>query len=324
MSTTRTRRFGVPLALLVLVVAAVVFARGAGGGSGYHAQMAHAGGLRAGDKVRVAGLDVGTVDAVQAERDTVHVDFSVSGDAELTRDTTVQVKLASLLGERYLALEPGDGATLEEGDTIAKEHARNSFTMEEFWLEATPKLEALDVDRVESAIDVLGSELATAPKDVRSALRGMTGLSRIVTKRDAQMERLLASTEQITSTVIDQQDELDELMSNSGKVLNMVHRRREVLRTLLRDSRTLAAEVTSLARSTQKDLDPMLAELETVVGTLQTHKADLDEILRKAGPTMRLYTNASGDGPWLGVNAPYFVFPDDLYCTLGVPALECR
>src|SRR3546814_7993311 len=92
--------------------------------------------MRAGDKLRVAGLDGGTVDSISARGTTVHVDFSLDRDARLTRDTATSVKLASLLGERYLSLEPGSGSELDHGGTIDKSMSRDSYTIEEFTLDA--------------------------------------------------------------------------------------------------------------------------------------------------------------------------------------------
>ncbi|MDT0202019.1 MCE family protein [Nocardioides sp. AE5] len=313
---TGARRYVVPLVLLLLLTAVVVIARNATGQVGYAAELSHAGGLRAGDKVRIAGLDVGTVDEVSASGDTVHVRFSLDRDARLTEDTTMQVKLASLLGDRYLALAPGTGKELDAGGTLDKAMARDSFTIEEFWLEATPTLDELDLATVEQAIDVLSTDLATAPEDIRAALDGMTGLATIVNQRDDQLSRILASTKQLTDTVIDQQDELDQLMLDAESVMRMVAERRDVLEALLADSATLATGIEELARTTRADLDPLLADLATVTETLTAQKQDLEDVIRLAGPTFRVYTNAAGDGPWLGVNAPYFVIPDDFYCIL--------
>lgn len=321
MNPTMRRRYVVPLVLLVLLVAVIVIARQATGTVGYHAELPHAAGLRAGDKVRIAGLSVGTVDDIRAKGDTVHVDFAIDRDARLTVDTVMSVKLASLLGDRFLALEPGKGDRLDHDATISKQMARGSFTIEQFWLEATPNLEALDLQTVETAIDVLSTDLATAPEDVRAALDGMTGLATIVNERDQQLGRILAASKQLTATVLDQQDELDALMTNADLVMTMAHQRRDTLAALLRSSNKLATGITELARATRKDLDPMLANLKTVVTTLTTQKKDLDKILELAGPTMRFYTNASGDGPWLGVNAPYFIVPDGFFCT--ATPLEC-
>ncbi|CAM3307460.1 MCE family protein [Nocardioides dubius] len=300
---------GALLAALVAVVIALL-----PDGERYQARLAHAGGLRAGDAVRIAGLDVGSVTSVRAERDQVAVEFRLDADARLTRDTKVEVKLESLLGKRFLALTPGTGATLDAGGTLPVTNASDPWTIEEFWLESAPKLEELDLDSLERSIDVLSSELDTAPRDVRTALDGLTGLSGMVNRRDAQLQQLLATTRSVTTTVTDQTDELEALMSDADKVLTMVYERREALRVLLRDSRRLAGRLTALARTTQPDLEPALRRIRTVLGVLNTQRKELDTVLEMAGPTMRLYTNAAGDGPWLGVNAPWFVLPDDLWC----------
>lgn len=283
-------------------------------GDRYHARLGHAGGLRAGDAVRIAGLDVGTVTSVEARRDQVEVEFRLDADTRLTRDTQVEVKLESLLGKRFLALTPGDGATLDADGTLPRANASDPWTIEEFWLESAPKLEQLDLDALESSIDVLAGELDTAPRDVRKALDGLTGLSGMVNRRDAQLQQLLTTTRSVTTTVTDQTDELEALMLDADKVLTMVQQRREALRVLLRDSRRLAGRLTALARTTQPELEPALRKVRTVLGVLSTQRKELDKVLAMAGPTMRLYTNAAGDGPWLGVNAPWFVLPDDLWC----------
>ncbi|MFS3130152.1 MCE family protein [Nocardioides sp. Bht2] len=308
----RILRLGLIAVALAAVVAVVLTLLP--DGDRYHARLPHAGGLRAGDTVRIAGLDVGKVISVQARRDQVEVEFRLDGDTRLTRDTQVEVKLESLLGKRFLALTPGEGATLRTGDTLPRANASDAWTIEEFWLESAPKLAELDLATLEKSIDVLAGELTTAPGEVRTALDGLSGLASMVDQRDAQLTELLGATRSVTSTVLDQQDELDALMTDADKVLTMVHQRREALRVLLRDSRRLAGRLTTLARTTQPDLEPALRDVRTVLDVLKSQSKELDEVLKMLGPTMRLYTNAAGDGPWLGVNAPWFVLPDDMWC----------
>src|SRR3546814_1398951 len=92
----------------------------------------------------------------------------------------------------------------------------------------------------------------------------MTALSTIVTDRDQQIGRLLSSTQQLTSTVLNQQDELDTLMTDAGTVMAMVRERQDVLDALLKDASTLAKGIKELAVSTQADLDSLLVDLDTV------------------------------------------------------------
>ena len=320
--TLSLRRAWLPVLLALGLAATVLAARSISHDVGYHAELNHAAGLRAGDKVRVAGLEVGKVTSVTASGDLVRVDFTTDDDVALTTDTSTEVKLASLLGQRYLALDPGEGGPLDGGDTIDRDRAVGSYTIERFWLEAPDQVAKLDLPLLHQAIDTLSTDLRTAPDDVRTALDGMADVAGIVASRDDQLDRLLGSTRAVTDTLVDQQDELDALLTDADLVMTMVYERRGAIRLLLRDSRRLVVRLTDLARENQRQLEPALRDVRAVLDTLIEHKRDLDRTLELAGPSMRFFTNSTGDGPWLGVNSPYFIFPDDLVC--NVTPEECR
>lgn len=314
-------------AVLGLVVAAVVLmgVQTLGGDPTYHARLRHAAGIEAGDDVRVAGLTVGTVTGVDTDRDQVDVEFSLDQDpAELglTDDSTVEVKLLSILGQRFLSLEPGAGTPLADGDTIAVTHAVDSYTIEQFWLESTPQVQALDLRKVQEAVDVLATDLDIAPQALRDALDGIAGVSAVATAREAQLDALLVSIRNVTDLVLSQTGQLDSVMTNGTRVLLMVHERRETLRALLSDAHRFVTGLTAVVRETAPHLRSGLRDLRTTLTTLDEHRDQLDRTLQLAGPTMRVFTNATGDGPWLGVNAPWAIVPDDLVCSITPE--ECK
>ena len=76
-------------------------------------------------------------------------------------------------------------------------------------------------------------------------------------------------------------------------------------------------QLNTLAATNDKPMHQALTRMRSVMDTLVAHRAELDRTLQLAGPAMRMYTNSLGDGPWLGVNAPYFVLPDSFYCLTG-------
>lgn len=322
------RGLGWPLRVVALALVAglvVVGVRTLAGEASYHVRLRHAAGIESGDDVRVAGLKVGKVTGVEAVRDQVDVEFSLNqapADLGLTEDSTVEVKLLSILGERFLSLTPGSGDTLADGATIGLAHAVDSYTIERFWLESTPQVQALDLDRVQEAVDVLATDLAVTPTALRDAVDGIAGVSAIVTEREQQVDDLLASTRKVTSLVLEQTDELDRVMTNGAAVMLMVQQRKEVLRALLRDAHRFVTGLSTLVRTTSPQLEPALRDLRTVLRVLKKHDAQLDRTMRLAGPTMRVFTNATGDGPWLGVNAPWAVIPDDLVCSITPE--DCR
>ena len=181
--------------------------------------------------------------------------------------------------------------------SIAVDHARDSYTIERFWLEATPQVEAIDLDRVQQAVDVLATDLAVAPTELRDALDGIAGVSAIAVEREQQIDDLLTSTRAVTDLVLDQTDQLDKVMANGASVMAMVRERREVLRALLVDAERFVSGMTALVRTTAPQLTPALRDLRAVVRVLQENEADLEETMELAGPTMRVFTNATGDGP---------------------------
>lgn len=95
---------------------------GAGSG-GYEvsAMFSGIGGLKAGDDVQISGVKIGSVSAVELDPETylARVYMMVDGEVQLPLDTAALISSESLLGGRFLALEPGaDDELLEQGDVI--------------------------------------------------------------------------------------------------------------------------------------------------------------------------------------------------------------
>ncbi len=101
----------------VVVLAAVLFlsysykTAEVGSASGYPvvADFSSVGGLKAGDRVQISGVKVGTVKYVELLEDSylarVHLD--IDSQYKLPADTAALISSESLLGGLYMALEPG-------------------------------------------------------------------------------------------------------------------------------------------------------------------------------------------------------------------------
>jgi phospholipid/cholesterol/gamma-HCH transport system substrate-binding protein len=313
-----------PLLAIALVAAIVGPAKNLLGARwDYAADLPNAAGVRSGDDVRVAGIDVGDVQSVEARGDRVHVGFRLDRDVPLTVDTRAEVKLATLLGKRYLNLTPGKSARLAEGDTIDLSHAYGSYTLERFWIEHGGDVGQFDLGALSKAVDVLATDLSGSPSANRDALDGLADLSEITQRRDAQVARLLTMTRSVTDEAVAQRTQLVQLMTRGDKVFRMIEKRKEAIDALLRDSRALVVQLTDMARRNQVPMASALRDLRTVLGTLVKHRDDLAKTLKLADPAMRLYVNSAGDGPWLGVNAPYVIFPDSYWCTVMAKEIGC-
>jgi len=88
------------------------------------------GSLQAGDDVKISGVKVGSVTALDLNPETylAKVSISVDSKVQLPYDTAATISSESLLGGNYLALEPGaDDIMLEPGDRIEFSQAPQSL-----------------------------------------------------------------------------------------------------------------------------------------------------------------------------------------------------
>ena len=86
-----------------------------GGGDTYYAAFSEAGGLKANDEVRIAGVRVGKVEKVELDGDHVRSPSGSRSGAEFGDETRADIKVKTLLGAMYLTLEPAGSGQLEEG-----------------------------------------------------------------------------------------------------------------------------------------------------------------------------------------------------------------
>ncbi|NHA00073.1 MCE family protein [Nocardioides sp. W3-2-3] len=143
----------VALALLLTVFVVIsVLDLGRRNGTEYHALVADAAGLRAGDDVNIAGPEVGKVTAVDLRDDDVRVTFVVSGDHRLDTDTRTAVRYANLIGTRYLALLPPasgtSGARLDPGGTLPSRQSLPTVDLTAVFDGFQPLFDALDPAQV--------------------------------------------------------------------------------------------------------------------------------------------------------------------------------
>jgi len=118
----------VVIGAVVLLVAAGFLAyaianSGRSTASGYtlYARFDHIDGLGVGNDVRLAGVKIGSVSQERIDPQTFQavVGFSVRDDIKLPKDTAAIITSESLLGGKYLSLQPGgDEAILQSGQMV--------------------------------------------------------------------------------------------------------------------------------------------------------------------------------------------------------------
>ena len=269
-----------------------------GGGDRYRAAFTEAGGLIKGDDVRIAGVKVGKVQEVDLAGDHVVVDFRVTEPAAFGPDTGASVRMKTLLGQKYLALEPAGTGQMKEGAEIPLERTVSSYDIVNAFSDLTSTTERIDTDQLATSLTTLATEFRDSPPHVRSALDGLSRLSRTIASRDAELKRLLASTRSVTGTLAERNKAVESILENTDLLMVELSARREAIHTLFANTSAMAQQITALVRENRAELKPALDQLTKVLAVLQEHEKDLNDTIVAMAPFTRLFANVLGNGRW--------------------------
>ena len=269
-----------------------------GGGDTYYAAFSEAGGLKANDEVRVAGVRVGKVQSVELAEDHVRVTFKVQKGVDFGKDTGAAIKVKTLLGAMYLGLEPAGRGQLPAGTEIPRRRTTSPYDVVDAFSGLAERSESIDTERLSQSLNTLGALTEDTPEEFRSALGGLSDLSRNIAARDQQLNTLLKNTEKVSTVLGDRSGDIVVLMREGDKLFRALAARRESVHDLLVATSQLSVQLTGLVRDTRQDLKPALDHLGNVVDVLNKNQQNLDNSLRLMAPFYRVFANTLGNGPW--------------------------
>jgi phospholipid/cholesterol/gamma-HCH transport system substrate-binding protein len=270
------------------------------GTSTYRAELSHTGGLRAQEGVQIAGIEVGEVRKVTLAGEHVNVEFTVDQDIRLGRQTTAAVKVGTLLGTHYLAISPAGSGELAD-DTIGLGRTSVPFNLQDVIDQGTGAIDQIDGEKVAESLSVVADTLRAAEPELAPAFNGIARISELITRRDRQIGELLKASRSISDQFASRTGDLTALMKQSNLVIDELVRRRKAIRDLLRDVASITSSINRILDDNADELEPMLEDLDAVVGVLTSRDEELREALHKLAVTSRYFANATGDGPFINL-----------------------
>ena len=291
----------VSIAVLALLMLAAFRAQDLpliGGGDTYYAAFSESGGLEPNDEVRIAGVRVGKVENVELEGDHVRVTFRVDTASQFGDDTHAAIKIKTLLGAMYLALEPAGSGQLDEGAEIPVERTSSPYDVVDAFSGLAETSERIDTDRLAESLTTLSDLSRNTPEEFRSALDGVSRLSANIAARDQQINSLLSNLKRVSGVLNERDDDIIGLMKDSDVLFRALVARRDAVHNLLVSTTRLSKELTALIEQSRADLKPALDHLDHVLVVLNKNEDNLDNSLRLMEPFYRVFASTLGGGPW--------------------------
>jgi phospholipid/cholesterol/gamma-HCH transport system substrate-binding protein len=271
-----------------------------GSGTGYTAFFAEAAGLQPGNEVRIAGVTVGQVTGVSLAGDKVAVSFRVKNQWVGNR-TTAAIDIKTLLGDKYLALDPRGNGPQDPAAPIPLSRTTSPYDVTQAFGGVSQQISQINTAELARSLRTLSAAFAATPPYVRSALRGLAALSASVASRDAAVTSLLAGARKVTGTLAHEDARFRALLGDGNLLLAELRQRQAAIHELLVSTQALAIQLSGLVSDNQAQLNPALQALDQVTTILEDDQASLGRALALAGPYYRLLGNTLGNGRWFDV-----------------------
>jgi phospholipid/cholesterol/gamma-HCH transport system substrate-binding protein len=268
-----------------------------GAGSTYRAEFSEAAGLKPDNEVRIAGVKVGKVTDVSLEGDRVEVAFKVK-DAWVGDQTTASIQIKTILGQKYLALDPRGDEALSPSATIPLDRTTSPYDVIDAFSSAASTIDKIDTPQLAQSMQTLSEAFEGTPADIRASLDGVARLSQTIESRDAELTKLFAATAKTSTVLADRNTEFTELISSAGLLLGELNARQQSISQLLTGTQRLSQQLTGLVRDNEAQIGPALEQLRGVVQTLQDNNENLNQAMKLYAPFTRLYANIVGNGRW--------------------------
>jgi len=275
LATTLTKSlvFAVVTVLATLALAATI-RNGTSGPSGeYVAVFDDATSLNKGDDVRMAGVKVGTVRRVEVtDGRLARVTFTVADDAPLGDGARALLRFRNLVGQRYVALEPGDvtGRRLEPGHVFGLDETQPALDLTVLFNGFQPLFRLLD------------------PEDVNNLSAQVIA---VFQGEGPTVQGLLKSTASLTSTLADRDQVIGQLITNLSSVLGVVEERSDQLDTTLVTLQQLVSGLAADRVTIGSTIDGMGDLSESVAGLLEEGRAPLKRSIKALGDLSGILAN---------------------------------
>jgi phospholipid/cholesterol/gamma-HCH transport system substrate-binding protein len=268
-----------------------------GGGTGYTAYFAEDAGLQAGNEVRIAGVIVGRVTGVSLAGNKVAVTFKVKG-AWVGNQTTAAIRIKTLLGDKYLALDPLGTGAQNPGTPIPLSRTTSPYDVTQAFNGLGQEVQQVNTVQLGKSLETLSQAFSGTPPYTRSALHGLASLSQAIASRDNQLSGLLAGAKNVTGALAGEDARFAKLLGDGNLLLAELRQRQAAIHALLTGTQALAVQLSGLVTDNQAKLGPALQALNQVTTVLEDNQANLKKALALAGPYYRLLGNALGNGRW--------------------------
>lgn len=267
----------------------------------YSADFTNASGLRQGNSVRIAGVQVGKITDVRLRGEQARVTFKLDDNQRPTSTTKAAINYANLLGQRFVNLLPGEtaGEPLRAGAVIPIERTAPALDLTAVFDGFQPLFSALSPDAVNklaaSVVQVFQGQAGT----VESLFQQTAVITRDLAGRQQLIDSVLTNLAGVLTQVGTQNQQLGALVENFDRLFTGLADDRAALGAAVTGLADLTTGIGGLLNQAQPALNRDITALGTVTQTLVAEQGALDGVIQRLPDILATFTKPISAGSYL-------------------------
>lgn len=154
------------------------------------AYLTDAGSVRVGDPVRLAGVTVGEVKSLTAQDDRVEMRFTVAKDVFLGAQTTLAVRMLTIVGGHYVVVVPAGTEPLGT-KPIPADRVVLPYSLPQVFQEAIRPVSQIDGSVLRQNVAALETAITKNPQAIGTTLTAIDNIVDIMNRQNADISRSL-------------------------------------------------------------------------------------------------------------------------------------
>jgi phospholipid/cholesterol/gamma-HCH transport system substrate-binding protein len=255
-----------------------------GQGRTYAAEFANVSGLKTGNLVRIAGVEVGQVNKISVNRDaTVRVEFSTDNSVNLTEGNRAAIRYDNLIGGRYLALEEGAGplTPLKPGETIPVSRTEPALDLDAVLGGFRPLFRALDPQKVNELSGQLIQAFEGQGPTIGSFLDEAAAVTNTLADRDELIGQVIINLNVVLGSLGGQTGKLDKAVTSLSELVHGLAARKTDISSSVAYINSAAGTVADLLSQARQPFQKVVRETDRTAGIAVADHDYLDNLLNQ-------------------------------------------
>jgi phospholipid/cholesterol/gamma-HCH transport system substrate-binding protein len=248
----------------------------------YNAVFSSVSGLKGGNFVRIAGVEVGKVKSITVRGDaTVNVEFTADDSVVLTEGTRAAIRYQNLVGDRFMSLEDGAGGVkpLQSGQTIPMERTQPAIDIDALIGGFKPLLRALDPDQANALTGQLISALQGQGPTIGSFLAQTASLTSTFADRDQLIGDVINNLNVLLGSLGDESKQFDSALDSVSQLVAGLAERKEDISNGVANIDAATGSVVDLLSRARPPLHDTVHQIDRAAGIIVADHEYMEHLL---------------------------------------------